>query len=382
MPMRAFVFLASVVAIVSASAAYAVAPNVSNISAAQRGGGSRLVDVYYDLADPDSSLLYVSLKISNDGGASWLIIPRTVSGAVGTNVTPGGGKHIVWDAGADVPGVYGTQYKAMLTVSDSNSAYPGEMVFIPAGEFLMGSVATTYTNEKPQHSVNLSGYWIGRTEVTRGEYRQFMDAGGYRTAVYWSSAGWNWKVSNNRTQPGNWDAVQDWGTGAFTQTDEHPVVGVSHYEAEAFCRWAGCRLPTEAEWEKAARWDGHPREYPWGDAWHAAYCNNYDDDNVLGGGYHKYQTAPVGSYPAGVSPYGLHDMAGNVWEWCADWYGASYYSQTPGGGWVDPQGPASGSSRVLRGGSWSNDAYGYRAAYRDNDNPGYTSYLNGFRVAR
>ncbi len=386
MPMRAFVFLASAVAIVSASAAYAVAPNVSNVRAYQRMSGSKLVDVYYDVSDPDSSLLYVSLSISNNAGASWSIAPRTVSGAVGINVTPGAGKHIVWNAGADVPGVYGTQYKAMVTASDANVA--AEMIYIPAGSFLMGNsgvgndAAYGYSNELPQHSVYLSGYSIGKYEVTRGEYRRFMDAGGYSNPAYWSSAGWSWKVSNSRTEPYYWAAAQDWGGDTFTQTDSHPVVGVTYYEAEAYCAWAGGHLPTEAQWEKASRWTGsYPNVYPWGNVWDAEKCNNYYDHNSAGGGYGRYQTAPVGSYPSGASPYGLQDMAGNVWEWCQDWYSSGYYSVSP---ITDPQGPSSGSLRVLRGGGWY---FGLdddnRCANRDDDSPSLHWYgLGGFRLAR
>ena len=361
MPMRAFVFLASVVAIVSATAAYAVSPNVSNVRAYQRMIGSRLVDVYYDVSDPDSSLLYVSLSISSNGGASWSIAPRTLSGAVGVNVTPGGGKHIVWNAGADVPGVYGTQYKAMVTASDANVA--AEMIYIPAGSFLMGNNGSepySYNDEFPQHSVYLSGYWIGKYEVTRGEYRRFMAATG-------------------RAAPAYWDAVQDWGTGSFTQTEDHPVVGVTWYDAEAYCAWAGGHLPTEAQWEKAARWTGsYPNVYPWGNVWDAEKCNNWYDHNSAGGGYQRYQTAPVGSYPSGASPYGLQDMAGNVWEWVADWY-VSYPGSTSPFDYT-------GSYRVLRGGSWSYgaDDYDYtRCANRGNTDPNYGGWNgSGFRLAR
>lgn len=267
----------------------------------------------------------------------------------------------------------------------------GEMIYIPAGSFQMGNngsepyTCTDYPRECPQHSVYLSGYWIGKYEVTRGEYAQFMAAGGYSNRAYWSTDGWSWRVAIGRTQPYYWAAYQDWSTplddgNGFTQTDNRPVVGVSYYEAEAFCNWAGGHLPTEAQWEKAARWTGsYPNVYPWGNTWYEERCNSWYDDLYVG-----YQTAPVGSYPAGASPYGLHDMAGNVWEWCKDWYLSNYYSQTPSGGWNNPQGPASGSSRVLRGGGWYGDSGLYcRCAYRNFGDPSYHySASLGFRLAR
>ena len=262
-----------------------------------------------------------------------------------------------------------------------------EMVYVPAGSFLMGT-PDSYTGdhdsaEHPEHSVYLSGYWIGKYEVTRGEYRAFMNAGGYSNPAYWSSDGWSWKVGNGHTQPYYWAASQSWGTGTFTQTENHPVVGVTYYEAEAFCNWAGGHLATEAQWEKAARWTGSsPRVYPWGDTWDAEKCNNLYDHNPAGGGYARYQTAPVGSYPSGASPYGCHDMAGNVWEWCKDWYGSTYYSQTPSGGWSDPQGPTSGSGRVRRGGSWNDSDIYCRCAGRGGSNPSYDWNDLGFRLAR
>ncbi|MCE5322312.1 formylglycine-generating enzyme family protein [bacterium] len=262
-----------------------------------------------------------------------------------------------------------------------DSAYRGEMIWIPAGSFVMGnngSEGYSYADEVPQHAVNLSGYYIGKYEVTRGEYRKFMDAGGYSNPDYWSSDGWKWK--RDRTQPQYWDAVEDWETGSFTQTDSHPVTGISYYEAEAFCKWAGGHLPTEAQWEKAARWTGdHPNVYPWGDEWDAEKCNNTNDHNMAGGGYGKCQSAPVGSYPDGASPHGCLDMAGNVWEWCSDWYGNKYYHQSPTD---DPQGPETGSYRVLRGGGWREGGYGMRCAYRRSEVP-YNGWFDlGFRVVR
>ncbi len=258
------------------------------------------------------------------------------------------------------------------------SPAPCEMIYIPDGSFLMGNnVGEPYasSDELPQHSVWLSGYWIGKYEVTRGEYRRFMEAGGYSAPVYWSTEGWVWKASLGRTEPDYWAAEQDWGDGQpFTQTESHPVAGVSYYEAEAYCVWAGGHLPTEAQWEKAARWAGTPRVYPWGDTFYGEECNNWYDHNPAGGGYRRTQTAPVGSYPAGASPYGCHDMAGNVWEWCQDWYVAYPGSSQP----FD----YTGSSRVLRGGGCNITGYGMRCSYRGYGDPDNCWCTYGFRLSR
>jgi len=265
---------------------------------------------------------------------------------------------------------------------------PGEMVYIPAGDFLMGNSGvgddavyrSSYPEELPQHWVNLSAYWIGKYEVTRGEYRQFINAGGYSSSVYWSSAGWNWKVANNRTEPGDWAASAYWviPPGAFTQSEYYPVIDVNYYEAEAYCNWAGGHLPTEAQWEKAARWNpttNHPNVYPWGDVNYRNKCNDWYDDLYPG-----HQTSPIGSYPLGVSPYGCQDMAGNVFEWCKDWYSATYYAASPAS---DPQGPTCGTYGVLRGGAWSDGEDYSRTAHRyTGDLPKNYWTAGGFRLAR
>ena len=272
--------------------------------------------------------------------------------------------------------------------------YTGEMVYVPEDAFLMGNsdvgddAAYGNEDEEPQHSVYLWGYWIGKHHVTRGEYQEFIDDGGYSSPAHWSADGWDWKVANDRTHPDWWDAAQCWGDppGCFTQTDDHPVVGVTYYEAEAFCKWAGGHLPTETRFEKAARWDSHPRVYPWGDVWDSESCNSWFDSLYPG-----FQTAPVCSYsPSGDSPYGCCDMAATLWEWCADWYDSTYYSQTPPGGWVDPQGPVesdqSPAGRVVRSASWADSYAESRCAYRSwciPEGTGSTWGNNyGFRVAR
>jgi len=217
------------------------------------------------------------------------------------------------------------------------------MVWVPAGEFLMGSTDAdkdARTDEKPQHTVYLDGYWIYQTEVTAAQYRKFCQATG-------------------RQLPG----LPDWAK------DDHPIVNVSWEDAAAYAQWAGAALPTEAQWEKAAR-GTDARVYPWGNDWDGAKCVN-----SVGGG-----TKPVGGMPAGVSPYGCLDMAGNVWEWCADWYDGSYYKNTPS---RNPTGPATGTLRVLRGGSWNNTTpVNFRAAYRFRGVPGrrFSYYFGGYRV--
>ncbi len=257
-----------------------------------------------------------------------------------------------------------------------------EMISIPAGTFLMGTpdnfTADHNEVEHPQHSVTLGAYSIGKYEVTRGQYKQFIDAGGYSKEAYWSTEGWKRQSQKKYTEPAFWAAAQDWDTpkNIFNQTDNHPVVGISYYEAEAFCNWAGGHLPTEAQWERAASWTGtHANIYPWGDTWAVQKCNNWDDTVCP-----RYQTSLVGSYKSGASPSGCMDMAGNVNEWCKDWYDAKYYSQSPKS---DPQGPASGSDHVLRGGGWYRlPASNYRCASRLCDNPYYANNDYGFRLAR
>ena len=295
---------------------------------------------------------------------------------------------------------------------DDSEDHLGEIVTIPAGSFLMGS---SYWDgfggpeESPQHRVYLPTYQIGKYEVTRGEYRRFIEAGGYDDPNYWSGEGWKWKESDfivyagmngkfrkvvrpnkeeKRSQPEHWEAEQEWiGHGykhpVFIQTDQHPVVGVTYYEAEAYCKWAGGRLPTEAEWEKAASWDEqkkHANTWPWGDTWEPEYCNNPEDHNSAGGGYKVNQSAPVGSYPQGASPYGCMDMVGNAYEWVAG-TAKSY----PG----NPEPFDHKGYHFVRGGCWDDGPSSVRCAYRGwylppnsgGVGPGDSDYI-GFRVAR
>ena len=285
----------------------------------------------------------------------------------------------------------------------------GELVTIPAGRFLMGENIEG-SEAFPQHWVDLPTYQIGKYEVTRGQYRKFIEGGGYDDPSYWSPEAWTWKESDvvvyagmygavaqvvrpnskaKRSEPEHWAAEQEWiGHGfnhpRFVQTDRHPVVGVTYYEAEAYSKWAGGRLPTEAEWEKAARWDEekrHPNIWPWGDAWDPEKCNSAEDHNPAGGGYRTNHSAPVGSYPEGASPYGCMDMADNAWEWVSDW--AKSYPGSP------KPFDHTGTYRFVRGACWDDGPDAVRCAARiwylplssSGTGPGDSDYV-GFRVAR
>jgi len=282
----------------------------------------------------------------------------------------------------------------------------GELITIPEGGFTMGNKRGP-VEERPEHSVHLPTYQIGKYEVTRGEYRRFIEAGGYHDPKYWSPEGWVWKEGNvivhagmhgnvsygarpasqgKRNAPDHWEAEQEWighdfKHPRFTQTDRHPVVGVTYYEAEAYCKWAGGRLPTEAEHEKAARWNGtNSHLYPWGDTWDPEKSNNPDDHHPAGGGHRVNQSAPVGSYPAGASPYGCLDMVGNAYEWIAD-QARSY----PG----NPKPFDHAGYHFVKGGCWDDGPFSVRCAYRgwylppgsSGTGPGDSDYM-GFRVAR
>ena len=255
-------------------------------------------------------------------------------------------------------------------------------VYVPAGEFTMGSEDGDY-DEKPVHTVYLDAYWLDQTEVSNAQFAQFVAATGHQTTAEQEGGGYTYTTDGWNYTPGaNWQRPQGPGSN-LNGLDNHPVVLVSWPDATAYCEWAGRRLPTEAEWEKAARGTDE-RVYPWGNTFDGNrlnYCDancpfdTWKDGNVDDG----YQfTAPVGSYPSGASPYGALDMAGNVWEWVADWYDERYYARSPA---RNPTGPTSGDFMVLRGGSWRDNRYNLRCATRGGNAPDVRFHDFGFRCA-
>ena len=217
-------------------------------------------------------------------------------------------------------------------------------VFVPGGTFAMGSDYGK-ANETPVHYVTLESFWIDQTEVTNAQYAECVAAGVCERSEYADDPEFN--------------------------GPDYPAVGVNWYDAKAYCEWAGGRLPTEAEWEYAAR-GPRGRFYPWGNASPTCTLAQFAECNGA--------TIPVGSLVAGESWVGAQDMAGNVWEWVNDWYDADYYRNSPE---RNPHGPSSGEAKVLRGGSWSSNAQSVRSAFRLNVDPSNSNYNNyGFRCTQ
>jgi formylglycine-generating enzyme required for sulfatase activity/CHAT domain-containing protein/cytochrome c-type biogenesis protein CcmH/NrfG len=241
-----------------------------------------------------------------------------------------------------------TQNPTLATGAQFTNAVDGAVyVYVPAGEFTMGLDEGGF-DEKPQHEVSLDAFWIMQTEVTNEQYEQCVEA-------------------DVCTLPGN----PAWGTDEFWAAYvRHPVTHVTWEQASTYAAWAGGRLPTEAEWEKAARGtDG--RLYPWGNAAPTEQRLNFNDPDGT--------PQPVGSYPDSASPYGALDMAGNVWEWVADWYDPDYYGVSPG---ENPSGPPDGERRVLRGGAYNSPAYDVGAFYRSGAPPTDHWDDSGFRIVQ
>jgi serine/threonine-protein kinase len=281
-----------------------------------------------------------------------------------------------------------TESPTMLSPSATAISFfdQAPQVYIPAGEFSMGS--NRNYEEKPVHIVYLDAYWIDQYEVTNAMFTAFVKATGYRTDAESAKRSKVWARTNGKTvEETTWVDGASWrhptGANNITGLENHPVVQVSWNDAAAYCEWVGRRLPTEAEWEKAARGTDE-RWFPWGKEFNCAF-GNYDDetniDRYVVGCDGFPRTAPVDSFPAGKSPYGVYNMSGNVWEWVADWYSETYYSESP---YANPPGPIRGAYRVARGGSWFSEMKFLYISYRDGEenDPSYRDDILGFRCAQ
>jgi sulfatase modifying factor 1 len=233
------------------------------------------------------------------------------------------------------------------------------MVEIPSGSFPMGVPPGDRDggrDEYPRHEVLLDTFWIDQFEVTNGRYVEFVKSAGHR-------------VPQNPTNP----TRNLWQGDSITESlAERPVINVDWFDADAYCKWVGKRLPTEAEWEKAAKGTSD-RRFPWGNVEPTAKHLNYNQ-RWIG----EKTLMPVGSYEAGKSPYGVYDVVGNVWEWVNDWYDARYYEKSPS---KNPTGPQEGTKKVIRGAGWQNETPTVRIFTRVDSDPSMRNESTGFRCA-
>jgi len=249
----------------------------------------------------------------------------------------------------------------------------GDYVYVPAGAFKMGdNFGDGEARERPVHSVTLDAYFIGKFEVTNWEWRKFRDDPGYDDPKYWPG-----KRPVPKDQVPYWTSVPNHG-GGTPDSDNYPVLGVNWDSAVAYCNWLSARtgkkyrLPTEAEWEKAARGTDQ-RKYPWGNTIDHSYATYVKDASFV-------TATAAGVNAKGASPYGAQDMAGNVMEWCSDWYIRDYYANSPS---KNPQGPTTGAYKVVRGGTFFEEAFELRSYRRTSAWPSFQSHrMTGFRAVR
>jgi len=371
---------------------HAADPVVSNITAVQRAG-TQLVDITYDVT-ADTPTVQVSLAISSDGGTTYNVPATTVSGAIGLGVARGTGKVITWDAGAD----WGKQYTATMRFKVTAVEFLSGFSLIPAGSFQMGNAmaADTDITDAPIRMVTVSSFHMGQNLVTKADWDAVRPWG--LTHGYTDLSAGASKATNHPVGYVTWYDMVKWCNARSEMDGLTPCYTLSGAvyrttnNSAVVCNWTanGYRLPSEAEWEKAARGGLSGKRFPWGDTISQSQANyrgapgsyTYDSGpagyNSVGSiGGTNPATSPVGSFLA--NGFGLQDMAGNVWGWCWDWYGT--YAA---GAQTDPRGVASGATRVARGGNWANYAYCCRVAYRSYSlDPTSSSNSGiGFRVAR
>jgi formylglycine-generating enzyme required for sulfatase activity len=368
--------------LLAATAAHAAPPAISNIRASQRPG-TKLVDILYDAVDPDSATITVQLELSADSGRTFDLPVRSVSGHIGANVPVGANRQITWNAGNDWNGNFSPACRARIWAYDGSVPVPpAGMAYIPPGTFTFGYLSpanaggiTTLTK----------GYFMDRFEVSGALYNQvnaWAIANGYTLggcvssgdkpvhSVTWVAAT---RFCNARSQ------MEGLTPCYYSDTTHTSIVKTADVNlTNAMVKWSanGYRLPTEAEWERAARGGLDKKLYPWGDTItgnQANYVNSGDPfDNAL---------SPVGYYngfqsPAGVNMangYGLYDMAGNASEWCWDGMAGIPVGQ------IDPTGPDGATSRVMKSGNWGESSLILQCGWRTN---GSRFYSEGFRCVR
>ena len=380
-------------------------PVVINVTAAQRVG-TNLMDVAYSLSDADSPTLAVAMLVSTNAGVTFDVACPSAAGDIGANVVTGANKQIVWNGGADLPDVATSQLCVRILADDSMS-----MALIPAGPFTMGNCMTSSeggSDELPMHTVMVSAFYMDKHEVTSQQWfevRTWALANGY---AFGAGSG---KAANHPAQSMNWYDCVKWCNARSEKEGLTPCYYTSAVQTQIYriglislskdcVNWSanGYRLPTEAEWEKAARGGASGHRFPWSQCDTITFTNaNYYSYWEGGVPYYPYDKATQSgfnpTFATGGSPYtspvgyfapngyGLYDMAGNVREWCWDWYDGSWYSNGSATQ-NDTSGPASGSYRVVRGGSWDYYTSYCRVADRYDGTPGLTGFSFGFRAVR
>ena len=386
------------------------APAVSNVVASQRTWPDPQVDIYYDAYNMQADTLSVSIAVSTNSGVTYDLPSTHFTGDIGCSIQTGMQKHIVWNAGADWFDQTSDTMRVMITVDDA-------MCCIPGGMFTMGDTfGEGWANESPLHDVYISAFYMDKYEISNEKVREVLQWAQDHSNLFVTSSTVK-NIENYKELLDLDDECQiSWNGSSFVVDpgkENYPCVEVTWYGAMAYCKykneiegkqqtidlsnwtidWSknGYRLPTEAEWEKAARGGQGGHRFPWHDTdtiQHALanyYSTNlYAYDTSLTSGFHP--TFKAGTYPY-TSPvgyfqknaYGLYDMADNVWEWCWDRFLDTYYSTSPGS---DPHGPSSGSERVLRGGCWYHGAILARCSFRRSYNPVEGWYNFGFRCVR
>lgn len=357
----------------------AAPPVVTNIRAGQIAG-TKNVEILYDVSDADGDALTIGMQVSGDAGQTYTIPATALSGHVGAGVAPGLNRRIVWNAGTDWNGQFVSQAKVRVTASDGTTpAPPPGMVYIPAGTFQMGDNLDGMTDAMPVHNVMVDAFFVDRFEVTKELWQTVQT---WAIGNGYSIGSGSYKSSGHPVQSVTWYDVVKWCNARSEKENLTPCYYTDDLQMAVYrtgnvnvntaqVNWSanGYRLPTEAEWEKAARGGMHGWRYPWGNAIdgnQANYLNSGDPQE----GTTNPTTTTVGYYngsqtPAGVdmaNGYGLYDMAGNVFEWCWDTYDSNYYS-TPTAN-DNPRGPTAGTLRAIRGGCWNDVSNDLRCAFR------------------